>query len=115
MLVWKMMLCCGVIRAIPKDWESYCNNYHLDSTENIIPSKAIKCPLCNGRVVSIYYGLADHHRAECDSNGNRIWEFRGCINDGTYWQCKKCGKRFGHNGKAISFLSKKPAKGKEGI
>lgn len=115
LLIYKMLLSFGIVRAIPKDWVTYCNNYHLDSTENTIPSKAIKCPLCNGRVVSLYYGLADHHRKECDSNGNRIWEFRGCINDGTYWQCKKCGKRFGHDGKAFYLLSKLKESDKFGI
>ena len=101
-LFWKVSLCSGLIRAIPKEWVEYRNSYTRDSDPGIIPSGDVRCPLCHRHVVALYGGIVEDYKRDgiYTKAGNPVWNWEGCILDAC-WECVGCGKKFNIDGNAI--------------
>lgn len=107
-LIWKALLCWGIIRSVPEEWIDYYYYYNSCSSPNRPhkPEVPLKCPLCNGQLCIRYASMVEQYRPELDDEGRKLWIWRGCLGSEATWVCRKCGKGFDGNGKAITCVSR---------
>lgn len=103
--MWRVSLCLGMVRAIPKEWVDYRNHYTRDSDPSVKPNGDVRCPLCYRHVLALYGGIAEDHNRNgiYTRTGKPVWRWEGCILDAC-WECDGCGMRFNPEGKAIIHL-----------
>ncbi len=92
---------CGVMRSLPVIAQERYDECIHGETHLGLAELHIRCPFCRGPIKAIYYGFADRHLVEYDEECHSLWEWRGCISEGTCWQCTICNIRFDKHGKSI--------------
>lgn len=101
-IMWRVSLCLGIVRTIPREWVDYRNGYTRNSDPGIMPDGDVRCPLCLGHVAALYGGIAEDYRRDGlrTRAGDPVWRWEGCVLD-AFWECDRCGKKFNADGKAI--------------
>ena len=101
--VWRCLQFLGFIQCIPTEaLERYEQRLSGTRTDGLAELH-IKCPFCRGPINALYYGIVDRQYKEYDSYGHPLWEWEGCLSDGSCWQCHRCKKKFDGNGKLLLF------------
>ena len=103
---WRCMQLCGLLRCIPTEALELYEECQTEYGKIGLSGLNVRCPYCWYPITAVYYGLVDTCHVEYNQDGHSLWEWRGCISDGTCWTCNRCGKRFNKKGKTISFLNK---------
>lgn len=98
---WRCMQVGGLVRCLPAEAISRYERI-MSGEEGIgISDLNVHCPICHEPVKALYYGIGDSHLVEYSPEGFPLWEWRGCLDDGTCWQCIKCNRRFDKKGRNI--------------
>lgn len=102
--VWRCLQLLGFVQCIPTVALERYHECLSGAKSNGLAELHIKCPFCRGPIKALYYGYADRHYKEYDSYGHPLWKWKGCLSDGSCWQCHRCMKKFDGEGKAITVL-----------